>query len=304
MAGLALETMANLVQAEFGGRIESEGAFITRVCDTDFGDFVIELDARVLKDRRHQDHLHRLGIELGDTDSAALDQWLADAAGHIVPHEIVAPPMPPEALPRLERMRAALQRHGARGTQSSLLYAFGLQLNIEAHSLEADWIAAVLRAFVLLYEALVKAEALDLARQLSPFVKPFPGPYVRQILQPGYQPDMPQLIDEYLVHNPTRNRPLDLLPLFATIDRDRVMAAPVEHALIKARPALHYRQPNCEIDDPHWTLARPFNGWVQVEMLAADPARLEATAADYLQRPIQALGQFADEWAQRIRAWL
>ena len=303
MAGVALDVMAEAVRDEFGGRISSEGPFVTHVRDTEFGDFEVELDARVLKDRRYREHLKRLGIELAAEDSAALDRWLADAAGRLVPHEIVAPPVPLAVLPRIDRVRAALQKKGARGTESSLLYAFGLQLNIEAHSLEADWLTSILKAFVLLYEALVKAGNIDFSRQLSPFIKPFPGSYVRHVLQPGYRPGIKELIDDYLEHSPTRNRPLDMLPLFAGIDRERVMAAPVERELIKPRPALHYRLPNCEIDDPDWTLARPFNGWAQVEHLAADLDRLDAAGSEYLERPTQALGQLADEWAKRIRDW-
>lgn len=303
MAGVTLDAMAEAVRQEFGGRVSSEGPFVTRVQDTSFGNFAVELDARVLKDREFQKHLQRLGIELDSSDSAALDRWLASAAGLLIPHEIVAPPLPLDVLPRIDRVRAALQRQGARGTESSLLYAFGLQLNIEAHSLEAAWLTSILQAFVLLYEALVKAGNIDFSRQLSPYIKPFPGSYVRHVLQPDYRPGITELIDDYLEHNPTRNRPLDMLPLFAEIDRERVMAAPVERELIKPRPALHYRLPNCEIDDPDWTLARPFNGWAEVEHLAADRERLEATSLDFLQRPAQALGQLADEWAKRIRDW-
>ena len=303
MAGVPLDAMADAVRAEFGGHIESGGAFVTHVRGTEFGDFQVELDARVLKDHRYREHLRRLGIELDDEDSAALDRWLADAAGRLVPHEIVAPPVPMAVLRRLDRVRAALQRQGAQGTQSSLLYAFGLQLNIEAHSLEPAWLTPVLQAFVLLYEALVKAGNIDLSRQLSPYIKPFPGGYVRHVLQPGYQPSISELIDDYLEFNQTRNRPLDMLPLFAEVDHERVMAAPVERELIKPRPALHYRLPNCEIDDPDWTLARPFNAWAEVEYLAADPDRLEAAREEYLSRPAQALGQLADEWARRIRDW-
>ena len=303
MAGVPLDVMAEAVRAEFGGRIESGGAFVTHVRDTEYGDFEVELDARVLKDHRYREHLRRLGVELDDEDSAVLDRWLADAAGRLVPHEIVAPPVPMTVLPRLDRVRAALQQKGAQGTQSSLLYAFGLQLNIEAHSLEPNWLTPVLQAFLLLYEALVKAGNIDLSRQLSPYIKPFPGSYVRHVLQPGYRPGMSELIDDYLEHNQTRNRPLDMLPLFAEVDRERVMAAPVERELIKPRPALHYRLPNCEIDDPDWTLARPFNAWAEVEHLAADPDRLQAAREEYLRRPAQALGQLADEWARRIRDW-
>ncbi|ADH85027.1 amidoligase family protein [Desulfurivibrio alkaliphilus] len=303
MAGVDLATMAQAVQAEFGGRVEYLNPFLSRVCVPEFDDFVIELDARVLQDRRYREHLRHLGIELDDEDSETLERWLAEAAGILVPHEIVAPPLPLAALPRLDRVRAALQQQGARGTQSSLLYAFGLQINIEAHRLTADWLTAILQAFILLYEALVKAGNIDLARQISPYIRPFPGSYGRNILQPDYQPTMEQLIDDYLEHNLTRNRPLDMLPLFAEIDPERIRTAPVEHELIKPRPALHYRLPNCEIDDPAWSLAQPFNGWAEVEHLAADSQRLQSAAAAYLQRPAQALGQFADDWAEKIRDW-
>ncbi|MFH7319976.1 amidoligase family protein [Desulfurivibrio sp. D14AmB] len=303
MAGVDLGTMAEAVQTEFGGRVERLNPFLSRVRVPEFDDFVIELDARVLQDRRYREHLRALGIELDDEDRETLEQWLADAAGILVPHEIVAPPLPLSALPRLDRVRADLQQKGAKGTQSSLLYAFGLQINIEAHSLGAEWLTAILRAFVLLNEALLKAGNIDLTRQLSPYIRPFPGSYIRLILQPDYQPTMARLIDDYLEYNPTRNRPLDMLPLFAEIDRERVWAAPVEHELIKPRPALHYRLPNCEIDDPAWSLAQPFNGWAEVEHLAANRQQLQAAAAQYLQRPAQALGQFTDQWTERIRGW-
>jgi hypothetical protein len=303
MAGVELEAMATAVLAEFGGRLEIENPFVCRVRDTEFGDFQIELDARVLKDRQFRKHLRSLGVELNDQDNETLERWLAEVAGLLVPHEIVAPPLPLAALPRLDRVRAALQKQGAQGTQTSLLYAFGLQINIEAHSLTAAWLTPILQAFMLLYEALVEAGNIDLSRQLSPYIRPFSGAYVRHILQPDYQPDRNGLIDDYLAYNPTRNRPLDLLPLFAEIDRERVLAAPVEHELIKPRPALHYRLPNCEIDNPDWTLAHPFNDWVKVEQLAADPDLLETAKRQYLQRPGQALGQFRDQWTRWIRDW-
>ncbi len=303
MAGVSLETMAEAVQAEFGGHVESDSAFVFHVRDTDVGDFQLELDARVLKDRAYREHLTRLGIELDDSDEAALDRWLADAAGRLVPHEIVAPPIPVAALPRLDRVRATLQQAGALGTERSVLYAFGLQINIEVHRTDAEWLLAILRSFLLMVEVLAAAGTIDLARRLSPYIRAFPGSFVRYVLDPDFQPDQAGLIDTYLAHSPTRNRPLDLLPLFAHLDPDRVAAAPVEHELIKPRPAFHYRLPNCEIDNPEWSLARPFNGWVEVERLAADPERLERLSREYLERPGQALGRWADDWNQRLRDW-
>lgn len=303
MAGVSLEIMAEAVKAEFGGQIEPDSAFVARVRDTDVGDFQLELDARVLKDRAYREHLARLGIELDDSDKAALDRWLADAAGRLVPHEIVAPPIPVADLPRLDRVRAALQQAGAQGTERSFLYAFGLQINIEIHRTDAEWLLAILRSFLLMAEVLTAAGAIDLARRLSPYIRAFPGPFIRHMLDPDFQPDQAGLIDAYLAHSPTRNRPLDLLPLFAHLDPERIDAAPVEHELIKPRPAFHYRLPNCEIDDPDWSLARPFNGWVEVERLAANPERLERLSREYLERPGQALGRWADDWSQRLRDW-
>ncbi|MGM0552259.1 MAG: amidoligase family protein [Pseudomonadota bacterium] len=303
MGGIALETMADAVIAEFGGHLHTDDPFVFHVRDSEVGDFALELDARVLKDRAYREHLIRLGIELDDADEAALERWLADAAGRLVPHEIVAPPMPVAMLPRLDRVRAALQQAGALGTERFLLYAFGLQLNIEIAQRDAESLLAILRAFVLLYEALTAAGAIDLARRLSPYIRPFPGGFVRTILDPGFRPDMDGLIATYLEHNPTRNRPLDLLPLFAEIAPERIAAAPVEHELVKPRPALHYRLPNCEIDDPDWSLAIPFNGWVEVEQLAADPERLQRLGQEYLERPAQALGRWTDDWVRRLRDW-
>lgn len=112
MAGVSLERMAEAIRAEFGGQVHCDSPFIARVCDTEQGDFQVELDARVLKDRAYRSHLRRLGIELDDSDEAALDRWLADAAGRLVPHEIVAPPMAASTLPRLDRVRHALQEAG------------------------------------------------------------------------------------------------------------------------------------------------------------------------------------------------
>lgn len=301
MAGVTLETMADAVIAEFGGHLQADDPFVFHVCDSEVGDFVLELDARVLKDRAYREHLGRLGIELDDADQAALERWLADAAGRLVPHEMVAPPIPVAMLPRLDRVRATLQQAGALGTERALLYAFGLQLNIEIAQRDPESLLAILRAFVLMVEVLTTAGAIDLARRLSPYIRPFPGSFVRTILEPGFRPDMGGLIDTYLEHNPTRNRPLDLLPLFAEIDPERVAAAPVEHELVKPRPAFHYRLPNCEIDNPDWSLATPFNGWVEVERLAADHERLRHLGEEYLERPAQALGRWADDWARRLR---
>lgn len=301
MAGVDAQTMAGCVQDCLGGRIDHGSAFVSHVRDTELGDFRIELDAEVLKSRAYTDYLARLGIDIAPGETRdQLESVLSRIAGLVVPLELVCPPVELDALQALDRLRAALRDAGARGTQSSALYAFGLQLNLEVHDPAADALLAVLRAFFLRFEDLRAESKVDFSRKLTPYVQPFPADYIAHVLDPDYQPDQARLIDDYLHFTPTRNRPLDLLPLFAWLDGDRVGAAAVEHELIKPRPTWHYRLPNCLIDEADWDLSVPFNGWVAVEALAADPDRIRQLTR---QRPDQRLRRWlAGLWRQLRRS--
>lgn len=276
MAGIRPEQVAEAVTRVVGGQVEVDSAFVSTVRDTRLGDFRIELDAELLKSRQYQEILAEFGIEVGaGAEREQLETVLSRVAGLIVPLELVGPPVPWTDLETLDAIRQRLHRAGARGTQSSAFYAFGMQLNIEAARLDADYLLAIVRAFVLSYDDLIAVEGIDLSRRITPYIQPFPEEYVQHILQPGYRPDIARLIDDYLRLTPTRNRPLDLLPLFAHIDEDRVMSAPVETRLVNPRPAFHYRLPDCRIDDPGWSLALAWDHWVAIERLAADSVRLD-----------------------------
>ena len=112
------------------------------------------------------------------------------------------------------------------------------------------------------------------------------------------------LIDDYLEANPTRNRILDMLPLFHYLDSDRVEQQ-VDDILVKPRPTLHYRLPNSEIDDPEWSLHRPWNDWMQVEALANDASRLDRWCYRYwlyLQQPMK--WPFIDAWQKQVQKCL
>ncbi len=276
MAGVEPERMAEAVTATLGGRYQAESAFSGTVKDTELGDFGVELDASVLTSRRYLDSLQSLGIEIEEGQARDnLEDLLSRVAGMVVPHELVCPPVEIESLPAIDAIRERLRRAGALGTHSAAVYAFGLQFNIDIASTRVDHLLAVLRAFFIRFDAICERERIDLARKLTPFVQSFPEDYVAHVLDAAYHPrDVAELIDDYLDYTPTRNRPLDLLPLFAWLDRERVMSAPVERHLIKPRPAWHYRLPNCLIDDRDWSLARPWREWVGIERLAADPDRL------------------------------
>lgn len=280
MAGIRPHPVAEAVVDVLGGYIEVENAFITRVRDTRLGDFRVELDAELLKSRQYQKLLADFGIDIGEGDEREqIESLISRVAGLIVPLELVGPPVPWTELEALDEIRARLHRAGARGTHSSPLYAFGMQLNIEAASLEANYLLSIIRAFLLSYDELVEAERVDLSRRVTPYVQPFPEEYLFHVLQADYDPDLDALIGDYLQLTPTRNRPLDLLPLFAHIDEERIMSAPVESHLVKARPAFHYRLPNCLIDEADWSLATVWNRWVGVERLADDRKRLERQRA-------------------------
>lgn len=282
-AGITSGQMADAVIGVLGGECDRESPFINHVRATELGDFRIELDADLLKSRGYQKHLADLGIDIGEGDRReTIESVLSKIAGLVVPLELVGPPVPWTELRRLDEIRRRLHEIGAQGTHSSPLYAFGMQLNIEAASLKVDHLLTMMRAFMLGYDELIEQEQVDLSRRISPYVQPYPEDYVVHLLQPDYAPDITALIDDFLEMTPTRNRPLDLLPLFAHIDEDRVMAAPVERDLVKPRPAWHYRLPNCLIDEPDWSLATVWNRWIEIERLAADPERLEQARSDRL----------------------
>lgn len=109
---------------------------------------------------------------------------------------------------------------------------------------------------------------------------------------------------DYLAHNPTRNRPLDMLPLLAHLDSRRVLHAAEDKHLVKARPAFHYRLPNCMIDEPAWTLAQEWNRWVAVERLAADPEKLASMSRDYLRLEGESFKPFIDKWPDALARYL
>jgi hypothetical protein len=283
-AGLSLEAAAKIVQHVFGGRHFVQSPSVQRVVSTRFGTFKLEIDSSLLKGRKYEQPLRAIGIEPDDLGgSHRVERMLAKlfaVAG--VPYEIVSPPMPVTDLAPLDELRRLLSQNDAAGTRARPWYAFGMHINPEIPSDDPGLLRDYLRAFLLLYPSLKQRVNVDLARSLSPYINPFPEDYVRLLLQPEYPADAGRLIDDYLQHNPTRNRPLDMLPLLCHLNEARVMDRVEDKHLVKPRPAFHYRLPNCLVDESDWTLAREWNTWVSVERLANDRERLAAMSRDYL----------------------
>ena len=164
-------------------------------------------------------------------------------------------------------------------------------------------IAAYLQAFVCLYDWILDEGQVDLSRRMTPYIDPYPKDYDLLITGADYRPDWPSLIGDYLSHNPTRDRAMDMLPMFASVDEERVRDA-TDDPLIKARPAFHYRLANSCVDEDGWSIAHPWNRWMQVERLAADRERLARVCAAFRTERQRILQKIDKRWVSKVKAWL
>lgn len=304
-AGMDIGEAARAVAEVFGGEVRELDTFVYAVEGTEHGDFSVELDSSLLQSKGYLKILHDVGIDLSDSDEKRLERILLDVAEELIPYEIIAPPVPMTELDPMDDLRELLRRRKAKGTRASILYAFGMQFNVEPPDLAASTLTRFLKAFLLCYPWLRETSDLDTTRILSPFIDKFPSDYVHLVVDPEYQPeDTATLIDDYLDHNPTRNRPLDCMPIFAHLDEDRVMALAKEKDLIKPRPAFHYRLPNCLIDAPDWRIAKEWELWTAVDDLSRNTDKLTGMGEDFMNTPGFPMNLFTDSWKEKIPRWL
>lgn len=304
VAGVEIDEAVASVARRFGGSVEVENPYRHRITGSDLGDVTVELDWAVLSESELRKQINDLAPgEWLQELAEKVEKVIADLAGSLVPLEIVTAPIEIERLAVVEDLRDLLRELGAQGTGASIGYAFGLHLNPEVPSPEAGSILRYLRAFLVLHEWLEETGNIDISRRLTPYINPFPKSYAAQVTAASYSPSREQLMDDYYDANPTRNRPLDLLPLFAWLDDERASAHP-EQQLVKARPAYHYRMPNCRVEEPQWRIAKEWNRWVVVEELAADEARLEQICEAYQEHVAEPFSFLATPWRERVREWL
>ena len=291
-AGIPIEKAVAIVRDLYGGDDDAKSRFEHSITNTKFGDFRVEIDSKPLIAGKHFRMMNMMGLE-DERARDVIDSALQRVAQVWIPCEIVAPPVPYTALPELEALRVALCQNEARGTKASVLYGFGFQLNVEVPGRDAETLLRHLQAFVVLYDWLAAEVDVDVTRRIGPFINAFPLEYRKKILDPSYAPNIDALIDDYLLANPTRNRPLDMLPVFATIDEHKVALAAHDFEKVKARPAFHYRLPNSLVDDPTWTFATEWNRWIEVERLANDRARMHELENIFVSRANGDLGHKA-----------
>lgn len=302
-AGITIEQSAAIVRDVFGGDDVAESTFIHNL-NTPIGWFCCEIDTSFLKDKQYESALRAVGYDPESHDTTWLEKALLGVMSTVVPIEIGTPPIPITELAPLDELRYRLHKAGAKGTRVSLFYAFGMHINPEIPSDDPVMLRDYLRAFLLLSPWMKQRADVDFSRSVTPYINPFPTEYTRTVLQPDYPADVGRIIDDYIEHNPTRNRSLDMLPVLAHFDHQRVIDRVEDKHLVKPRPAFHYRMPNCDIDNPQWSLAQEWNTWVAVERLACDSEKLARMSRDYLRADQNALRPFYDKWPDVLEGYM
>ncbi|MDY8110163.1 amidoligase family protein [Fulvimarina sp. 2208YS6-2-32] len=253
-----------------GGSLTEEDPHALIVGGTALGDLMVEIDTRYAHPQRHP------GTRWGRLGRASAAR-LGTALHYLVPRELVTRPLPLDRLALVDRAVDVLRLAGARETGP---VAFGLHFNPEPPRRDAQTITAILKAFMLLNDWLRReCRPRRLTHRLG-VGRDYPPAYVQRVIAPDYWPDLDVLMDDYLTANPTRNRDLDLLPLFLHFD-ERLVRARLPKEKIGKRPVLHYRLPTARVSQPGWSIAPDWNRWVAVERLAAERTRLETLAAAY-----------------------
>ena len=299
LSGLAFDTLVSHVADFFSANATEESRYVHAI-ESDYGLFKVELDSDPVKD--FEIDTGALPDTLAEVADAALE--LMDAtAEKIVPLEIVGPPIAFTDLGDIETLCVYLRELGAKGSRHALHYAFGLQLNPELPALDARTLLGYMRAFSLSYEWLKARQQVDISRKFTTYIGPWPDEYVLLINDPDYQPDIDQLIADYIQHNPTRNRALDMMPLFAHL-RGALIEDKIGDPRIKARPTLHYRLPDCDIDNPEWSFAHVWNDWVLIDDLAADDSRLAAMADAWQAHQRRDVDKLLSRWEKESAQWL
>ena len=294
-SGLELDQITSLVQEVMGGQVQKLSPYEARVLETKIGTVRVEFDTLLFREMKVRNFFKGLDMEiLGEVERENIESALASLASLLVPYELVFPPIPIAQVGVLEELRERMASL-AQGTSSSVVNAFGLHLNVEVPELKVDTILRYLRAFLVLYEELKQVHAIDPARSLTGFIGPFSKRYALLVLNENYRPSQESFIDDYLTANPTRNRPLDLLPILTEMDEARVRAR-LPEAKISRRPAFHYRMPNSQIDESDWSILREWSAWMRIEKLAANPALL-AKRARYETRRLQGPYSY---WLRRL----
>ena len=302
--GVEMEDVAQMIKNLYGGSIKRVSTYEFVVENTDFGTFSLELDAQLLRDKKYETYLDKVGIDIKTFKNiSTIEDRLRKVASSVVPFEIVTPPILLSEMHQLNKLLSELRKWKAKGTGSSFFYAFGLHINPEIPDDSAGSLLNHLRAYVLLDPWIRKDANINISRRLTPYINEYKEDYLNLILNSGYNPNLKGLIRDYFRFENSRNRPLDMLPVFMHLQPDFTQKL-LKEDLTKGRPTYHYRLPNCSIENPEWSLADEWNRWVLVEKFASDQKSLQQYSDAYFKMKKDTLLGFEQKWIKLINRWV
>lgn len=302
--GVEMDMAALMVADLYGGEIKHLSTYKFEISGTRFGDFRLELDAQIIREKKYEKFLKNIGIDLSDYEGQeSFEDSLKELASSVVPYEIITPPILLSKIHELTELVDELRKRKAKGTGSSFVYAFGMHINPEIPDDSTTSLLNHLRAFILLDPWIREKAAIDVSRRLTPFINKFENDYTKHILNPGYRPNQTEFIKDYFTFGNSRNRPLDLQPLFMHLDEE-VTSTLVDDTLTSPRPTFHYRLPNCSLEDENWTLAAEWNRWVLVEKMAEDEKVLDQYSRAYLKMRRETMIRFDTKWIELMNRWV
>lgn len=302
--GVEISDSARMLRELYGGEIVEVSTYEVHLANSRFGTFKLEIDAQLLRDKTYEKKLQSVGLDLSALKNIdSIEEKLKTLASSVVPYEIITPPMLLSEMPELLDLVDTLRSWKAKGTGSSVFYAFGMHINPEIPDESAESLLNHLRSYVLLDPWIRKDAKINISRRMTPYINEYKQDYLLLILNPGYRPSLEELIRDYFKYKNSRNRPLDMLPVFMHLDPETTQNF-LEETLTTARPTYHYRLPNCSIEDPEWSLADEWNRWALVEELAADTKTLNQYSKTFLKLKKDTLVGFETKWVELMNRWV
>ncbi len=284
LGGLDEACVAGICADHLGGRAAQDDHAIWRIDDSRVGKIKVYLDTALRNAR--QSALRDAALSLGR---------------ELIPVEIVTEPLDRDGLVRLESLRGELRRAGAIGSGGGLFFGFGVHLNIEIASDKAGAVVPPLLAYALIEDWLRATGPMDKTRRVLPFTAPYPAVLVDRLVDLGPDAAIGPVIDAYAADSPSRNHGLDMLPVFAHLDAPRVSGA--VSGATSARPAFHFRLPDCRIDETDWSLNNEWLRWRLVERVTANRNSL-SELSDAWRENRNSLNLTRGPWAERTGAIL
>lgn len=249
LGGLDEAACASICARSLGGRAVQTDSASWRIEDSTIGQLKVYLDTA-----------------LRTAEKSALRDAALTLGREVIPVEIVTEPLDRDGLIRLDALREDLRCAGAVGSRGGLFFGFGVHLNIAVASEEAGAVVRPLLAYALIEDWLRCDNPIDQTRRVLPFASAYPTSLVRRLIRLGPDAQLGPVIDAYVADGATRNHGLDMLPLFAHLDRSRT--APALTGATSVRPAFHFRLPDSRIDEAEWSLNHEWRRWRTVERVA------------------------------------